>query len=132
MTNKLAKKYIRRVSLKMPIIGARKKQFLATLRDEVDEYLAENPQADYPQLEARFGTPEDISADFIVQMPSWEINRRFRIRNRIIAIFAVIALLIAIIWSALMVYLIAAEKKTEDRYYVVSPIETFYPEATVQ
>ncbi len=132
MANKQASNYIRRVAFRMPIIGSRKKQFLATLEDEVTQFMAEFPQADYAQLEAQFGTPDDIAADFISQMPCREINRRFRIRNRLIVITLIIILFISISTAVTLNYIRQLNREYNENAYIVYPTETLYPKDFAQ
>ncbi len=100
MKNNLAKRYIFRVSRRMPVGGKQKREFLAALQEDVEQYILENPSATRAQLEAQFGSPDDIAADFIAQMPYREINDKFRARNRIVAVAVAVALVIAMIWAA--------------------------------
>ncbi len=73
MDNKITRTYIRRVSRCMPVGGNEKKQFLAALQENVSCFLRENPSAGLAQLNAHFGSPDDIAADFIAQMPYRQI-----------------------------------------------------------
>ncbi len=99
MVHKLANRYVSRVSRRMPVGGSMKKQFLGKLQEDVLQYLETEPAATLALLEVRFGSPDDIAADFISQMSYREINNKFRARNRIVAAVIVAAILIVGIWG---------------------------------
>lgn len=98
MRNKIARQYLHCVSRGMPIHGKQKRQFLAALEEDVIRYTEENPDASASQIQEQFGSPDDIAADFIDQMPHGQIRKKFRVRNRIVAVAAIGALLIVAIW----------------------------------
>ncbi len=112
MKNNLAKRYIFRVSRRMPVGGKQKREFLAALQEDVEQYILENPSATRAQLEAQFGSPDDIAADFIAQMPYREINDKFRARNRIVAVAVAVAILVVTIWAAAVISL---QQATENK-----------------
>ena len=56
----MVKKYIRRCKNCFPVYGKEEWQFLKRLRHQIQEYVQENPDVTYQQLEERFGTPIDI------------------------------------------------------------------------
>lgn len=56
----MVKKYIRRCKNCFPVYGKEEQQFLKRLRHQMEEYVQENPDVTYQQLEEWFGTPIDI------------------------------------------------------------------------
>ncbi len=128
MANKLTSQYIWRISRRMPIGGSRKRQFLATLRESVIQHLEKNPDSDYAQLEAQFGTPDEIADDFIAQMSSQQINAKFRTRNRVVAIVAAVAIIIAMSWIGMVLEIIDEDDSMDRGYSTATPFETFYSE----
>lgn len=128
MANKLARRYVHRVCRRMPVGGKQKRQFLANLRANVTQYLEENPGLDHAQLEAHFGTPDDIAADFISQMSYQQINEKFRFRNRVVAIVAAVAILIALLGVGAALCTIEDGKAVNRAYDIIGPVVTYYSE----
>lgn len=56
----MIKKYIRRCKNCFPVYGREERQFLKRLRCQIEEYVQQNPDVTYQQLEEYFGTPIDI------------------------------------------------------------------------
>lgn len=70
-----------------------KKAFLAELRSDVENFLAENENATKEEIENFFGTPESIASSFISNTDSAKIKRKILIKN-ILIIAIILALLI--------------------------------------
>ncbi len=88
-------KYISSVSSLIICQPKQKKAFLAELRSEVENFLAETENATEEDVEAFFGTPETIASSFISNTDSTEMKRRISVKN-IISVAVIVALLIYI------------------------------------
>lgn len=91
--NKVAERYLRAVRKALHCPGRQGKQLLRQLSEDIEEYCEEHPDATEEELCRRFGTPEDVAADFVEDLGgSIAVNIQRR-RNRIVT--AVIVVLVA-------------------------------------
>lgn len=65
-------RYVRAVGSYLPCAGKHKKQLLTALRSEAEAYCAETRDAD---LEARFGTPQQVAAAYVDAMSTRAAGR---------------------------------------------------------
>lgn len=86
--NKARLKYLSRTRRYLPCSGAVKNQIMEQITENVDGYLAEEPEARYVQIVGRFGKPEAVAAAYVENMDTAEILRAMQIRQRIVAIVA--------------------------------------------
>lgn len=56
----MVKKYIRRCKNCFPVYGREERQFLKKLKKEMEQYIQENVDVTYQQIEEQFGTPIDV------------------------------------------------------------------------
>lgn len=118
MDNKIVGRYMRRVAHGMPVGGTQKRQFLGELKDDITRYIEENPDATPSQLERQFGSPDDIAADFISQMPYREINCKFHIRTRMFTVAVIAALLFVTIWLSTALFAMRDALENDPGYIV--------------
>lgn len=115
---RLARRYCQEVRKKLPVGGRQKRIYLETMYQRVVEFLETSEQPDEAAVEARFGDPETIALAFIGEMSYQEISRKFRFRNRVIAISLAVAILatagIAIAFRQIIKY-----NKNEHNGYIV-------------
>ena len=50
--------YFKQIKKRIPVSGAKKKEYLCGIREEIDEYCAWHPEATLADYCARFGTPD--------------------------------------------------------------------------
>lgn len=92
--NKSAKRYLRAVRRALRCPGRQGKLPLRQLSEDIDEYCEEHPDAMEEELCRRFGTPENVAADFVEAMGgSIAVNIQRR-RNTIAAVVIVLLVLI--------------------------------------
>ncbi len=116
---KLAKQYCRRVRKQLPVGGKQKRMYLETMYQRVLEYLETAERTDEAALEAHFGDPENIALAFLGEMPYQEISRKFRFRNRVIAIVLAVAIL-ALAGITVMLCQIKEYNQANHGYWAVS------------
>lgn len=75
-------RYVRAVGSYLPCAGKHKKQLLTALRSEAEAYCAETRDAD---LEARFGTPQQVAAAYVDAMSTQELLAALRRRRQVLA-----------------------------------------------
>lgn len=93
--NKVAAHYLRAVRKALHCPGRQGKRLLHQLGEDIDEYCEEHPDATEEELCRRFGTPEDVAADFVEDLGgSIAVNIQRR-RNRIVTAVIVALVLVA-------------------------------------
>ena len=90
-------RYVRAVASYLPCAGKHKKQLLTALRSEAEAYCAETRDAD---LEAGFGTPQQVAAAYVDAMSTQELLAALRRRQ-------VLTILIAAVLTALLLWVAA-------------------------
>lgn len=99
MNNKqksLAKRYTHLVKAKIPYRTSCSKHMLENLSRSIEEYALENPDFTLDELFENFGTPEDISASLLDDIPSGKIVGSFKLMRKFFCIFLI--LLICLIY----------------------------------
>ena len=97
--NQAQRTYLRKVRSYLPCSRKVKNQIMAQIADSVGGYLAEEPEAAYEQIVARFGAPETIAAACVESTGTAEILRALQIRRRIVAIVAGIMAVVLLSWA---------------------------------
>ena len=92
VTEKERKKYIQEIKRNLVCNNEQRKKFLASFSDNMDEYLNDNPDADFAQLQEDLGTPEEIANAFLENTSASNIKKRISFAKWIIAGIVVIVL----------------------------------------
>ncbi len=121
MNRKLLSRYYRRVRRALPVGSESKQRFLADLQMQAEQYIQAHPQADITDLETALGTPDEIAQTFLEEMSYGEIIRKFRFRNRIIAIIAVAAIVLVLITGVSIGILVEDGLNDSDGYFESRP-----------
>lgn len=82
--NKALTQYLRQVRTFLPCGRKAKKTILGKIESSVSACLENDPAMDYAQIQARFGTPQQIALSYVDEMNSAELLRSMRIRKKII------------------------------------------------
>ena len=87
------KKYVCAVSSFLPCSGKTKKPWLDAIRAQVEDYIAQG--GDPAALAERFGTPQQVAAAYVDEMPTAELLAQLHIRRRVVTtvVLAVVAAL---------------------------------------
>ena len=70
------KRYVRSISDGLPYSMRARKQILSQIRESIDDYLQENPEADLATVQAHFGTPQEIAASFVNEQDASTLLQR--------------------------------------------------------
>ena len=97
------RRYYRRIKSWLPCSRQQKKEILEKIKSNVSDYLEENPEADFRQVQAWFGAPESIAAAYVDEMDTTALLSGLRIRRKILAMVAGLAALIVISWGMVVV-----------------------------
>ncbi len=84
ITERERKQYLNQIEKLLVCKGAQRKQFLNSFEDNMDEYLRDNPDADFAQLEKDMGTPQEIANAFLENEDASKIKKRMTFKKWII------------------------------------------------
>lgn len=102
--NSMLRRYYQTIRSYLPCSDKLKKQILTEIRTNINEYLREFPEAQFSQVEARFGMPQSIAAAYVDDMNTAELLRALRIRRRIVKLVICSLLLVLIVWAGAVGY----------------------------
>lgn len=121
------KHYFKEIKSLFPVYGMKEKQFLASLKSDVDEYIASNPASDYAQLISVFDEPKIIVAQYIAEADAEYLSKRIRMARvvRICATIIVIAVIVAIVSIILIRH---ANSSKFQEYYINREVTEFIDE----
>ena len=115
--NKVAERYLRAVRKALHCPGRQGKRLLRQLSEDIEEYCEEHPDATEEAVCRRFGTPEDVAADFVEDLGgSIAVNVQRR-RNRIVTAVIVVLVLVAGAVTARQIWI---QQLFLDSYWVES------------
>lgn len=127
--NAALNRYCREVKSWLPERGLKKHRILRGIRTQVEQFLKDDPNADYAAVVARFGEPEQIAVSALGEMDSAEVLKGLNIRNRIVKMVAAALAVAAFAWCAFLVYAVINTEigENEPGYVVVEVIEPNTP-----
>ena len=119
--NKSVKKYLRRVRGWLPCTRRMKNDIMARIEDSVLSWAQENPHCSYTDIEAQFGKPETIAADYVDNLGTAELLKNLHIKKKIVATVAAVAVTIALIWGiGISIVAVDAMLETHNRRIVTT------------
>lgn len=117
-----ARRYYRKVRSWLP--GGKMRRYVMTqIRETVQEFVQEHPDADVAAIQAQLGTPQEIAAAYVENMETAAVLKGLRIRRRVL--FAVCATMLAILisWTVLVTVETARAREADERSHVEIYIE---------
>lgn len=96
--NTRIRRYFRGIRRGIPNSGKNKKIILNQIREMVEAYTAEHPGADYAEIVARFGTPEQIIDSYVEEMDTPELLETLHIRKKTTAAVLLTLTAVVVIW----------------------------------
>ena len=91
--NKKLQEYYREVSKHVICPNKLKKEFLNQLKDDIDCFISDNPEATIEDVKENFGTAMAFAESFMQGMDVSGLNKKLNIR-RVILITCIVALII--------------------------------------
>ena len=86
----------------LPCSYKQKKRIINEIQLNINAYLEEHPDADFAQIEVRFGNPRNIAAAYVDDMNTSELLQALRMRRRITTPL-VVGLIIALsLWGCFL------------------------------
>ncbi len=107
MVSKNVERYLRQVRILLPCRRTARKLILDQVRSNLNQFVEDDPSADYESIVRRFGSPRQIAATYIDEMDTDELLSDLRIKHRIVGMvsFAVAMGLVICLVTAGLVYL---------------------------
>ena len=97
--NLTLRRYYRNIRNYLPCTGHLKKQILAEIQTNVNDYLENNSEADIQQIVSRFGSPQNIAAAYVNDMNTEELLQALYIRKRIVTAIICCIMAVLLIWG---------------------------------
>ena len=103
--------------------GKMRRYVMTQIRETVQEFVQEHPDADVAAIQAQLGTPQEIAAAYVENMETAAVLKGLRIRRRVL--FAVCATMLAILisWTVLVTVETARAREADERSHVEIYIE---------
>lgn len=118
-----ARHYYRKVRSWLP--GGKMRRYVMTqIRETVQEFAQEHPDADVAAIQAQLGTPQEIAAAYVENMETAAVLKGLRIRRRVLFAVCVTTLAILISWVALVTIVTVRDRNSiGDAPYIEVYIE---------
>lgn len=111
--NKKLKKYYRSIRSWLPCSGKLKKKILGEIHSTIETYQAENPDADFADIEKRYGSPKQIAASYIDEMETGELLWDLRIRRRVVRTVTAAVAAAVILWTVALRFALIQESDSD-------------------
>ena len=105
MDHRNVRRYLRSVWKLLPGKIKEKRTVICQVRDNLMQFMEEEPFADYETIVARFGTPKQIASAYLDEMDTAELMKSLRVKRRILGagtLGVALGLLICLITAALV------------------------------
>ena len=90
MNNKqIVRLYMHKIKNHIRIASPAKKHFFQTLKQNIELFLAERPNASYEEILSAFGSPEEVAASFYETIDSSEIDQQLNQKHRLLIGFCI-------------------------------------------
>ena len=96
--------YLRSVSKALPCGRKAKKQLLSQISNSIEDYLQENPNADFEMVQSHFGTPQEIVASYINEQDPSALVKKMRIKKKVLVIVSGVMVAILLMWAGSVVW----------------------------
>lgn len=105
----IIRQYLRTVSSYLPCSHRVKKHILNEIEGNMNAYFEENPEANYNQIEVRFGSPQGIAAAYVDDMDTQELLRTLLIRKKVKTAIIGCLFSIVLLWAIGVSYIMIHE-----------------------
>ena len=118
-----ARRYYRKVRSWLP--GGKMRRYVMTqIRETVQEFVQEHPDADVAAIQAQLRTPQEIAAAYVENMETAAVLKGLRIRRRVLFAVCATTLAILISWVALVTIVTVRDRNSiGDAPYIEVYIE---------
>lgn len=108
-----AKRYIRSVSDTLSCSGKTKKRIVSQISDSVDDYLLQNPDADFEMIQMHFGTPQEIAVSYVDEQDASVLLKKMSIKKKVLVIVAGVMTAVLLMWAVVVTWA-AIDAKAES------------------
>ena len=109
----IIERYCHQVKKQLPF--SLRRRLLDTLQSDLEEYLAQNPNATQEQIEQQFGKPEQFAKALLDALSGPE-HTKVRRMQRLAILAMVLAIAVGLFFSSVAIY-IAIESRPQPTYY---------------
>lgn len=128
-------RYCRRIQSLLPCSRKQRTEIMRQIRESVEEYAAEHPEAAEKQLEEQFGSPASVAASYVESSEPVQILLHLRRRRRAVITVSLVLLAALLSWFLWETVIIAREKKEADAAFgsafIVTEIHELPPDYIV-
>ena len=96
---------------------------MSRVETSVRDYASRNPDADYSEIAARFGSPQQIASSYVDEMGTVELLQNLRIRRNIERIVAIIAAMAVVLWLGAVTFAYLYNTDVTNGYYEIAIAE---------
>ena len=118
-TNRAARRYCRSVRSWLPS-GKMRRTIMVQIKDTVNEFVQQHPDADDAAIQAQLGSPQEIATACVENMGAAEILKGLRVRRRILTAVLAVLLVILVSWTCLVVRATIREDAHANGYIEVN------------
>ena len=80
-----------------------KKRILAAIKENVEAYLEEHPEATFENVQDRFGTPKQIATSYLEELEMPELIGKLKVRRTIVTAICTALGLVVLLWAVVVV-----------------------------
>lgn len=103
------KRYYRDIRRQLPSSQKLKSRILSQIEGNILAFLQDHPDADFPAIEAQFGTPEQIAAAYVDELGAPELLKKIKIRKRVLTIVISTVTIILFLWATVVIWAAISE-----------------------
>lgn len=86
--NPARKRYIRSIRKTLPCSGKMKRDIVSKISESIEDYLLRNPSADMEEIQAHFGTPQEIAINCVDGQDAFVQLKKIRSKKRVLSVTA--------------------------------------------
>lgn len=90
--------YLWQVRYALPCSGRIKRKIMKRIYHDLNDYLVEDPGANYDKVLNRFGSPESIAVAYVGDLESKELLNELRTRRSILKLSKILIAFIVVVW----------------------------------
>lgn len=103
ITERERKQYLKQIKKLLVCKGSKKRKFLKSFDDNIEEYLKDNPDASYDELQKNMGTPQEIANGFLENESAVHIKNQTTIVKWVIIGIIICLIIVAITFVAVFI-----------------------------
>lgn len=112
------RRYYRSIREQLPCTKKEKDRILSEIKTSISSYLEEHPLSDIAQVQAHFGSPQQIASGYIDALNSAEMLHALKLRKRILITVGAVALAMLLLWAGVLTWAAIEANDSNNGYYV--------------